>query len=455
MISQSMLSDSKISTSYLLDRYDTANFLDSRRRFTRALGKAGAQETGFVEGDNDPNRKPSSFRGINFLNPSPFGTRPLQDFRGVDKGKFDGLANPDVHLNNSALDNRYQVEPQKMDFLRHNPLEAENIDYGEELDWAYIRQHPEIADMLAVDETLREGFFDERLDSDFDLKSQIIDLAHQKLGYSDVLNEDELAEQFDTAKLAALNIGETADILNSDAELREAVTNDPSGGYSNDIRDEFAAKIAGMFSKETGLDQQFFRDSPEAGIFLKKRPGLVDRLSQRPDDAEDFKRYFGQFRGQVREEALESSQSALSGRGLFIEDYLRDNPEFAIDAAVDSSLKTGDSLTDNTILHDELQDKTAFVNDVYEGHISARAEDSLGEGHIFDREFFKSNSRLAFGVQRSKVWSEGLKNASAEAEKFFSEPAGEADLRSNIRGAMLAFSGGYPLRSVNLIDFWV
>ncbi len=450
-----MASNSEISASFLTKRSDAANFLNNRRRFTRLLGKDVSRESGLVQAAEDPNRDHKSFRGINFLNPSPFGTRPLKDFRGVVKGDYDGFVNPETHINDGAIDNRYQAAPPSLEALRTDLREAEKIDYGEDSGWIYLKQHPKVGEMLAEDESLREGYFDSEPDEDYDLNSQMTGLAEQRLGYDAEMNRSELEKDVDTAKMMALNLGGAADTLAGDSELAEAVTGDPREGYSEDIREEFAVKTAAKFEEETGLDEEFFREHPEAAVFLDRRPGMVDMLNQRPEDAEDFKRYFGQMQGQAREEARAEAASALSGEGQFVEDYLESDPEFAVDAAVDMRLKTGDSLVDNTILHSELEDKTAFINEVYEGHISARAADSLGEGHDFDREYFKERPGLAHGVQRSEALAGGLRESAAEAERFFGEPGGEADLRSDVRGAMLAYSGGYPLRSSVLIDLWL
>lgn len=449
-----MSSTNKISPTFLANRIDTAGFLNSRRNFTRELGKNETKETEFIAADDNPNRKLSAFRGIGYLNPSPFGTRPLSDFRGIVKFKYDGFVNPQVHINDGPIDNRYQVEPGRPVFTDDNPREAEEIDYGQVEDWVYLKQHPEVGDLLAEDEKLRERYFCESLDSDYQLEEQISGLARQRLDSYSPLNDRYLDNNPDEARLIALNVGGTADTINSEPEIAESLTEETREGYSDDIRSELADNAASKFNPETGLDHEFFRENPEAAAYLNKRPGLIERFNQRPSDAENFKRFYQQLKGAPENEAMNHAETALSGQGEFVGRYLEDDRELAFDVAVDRALKSSDSMADNINRYGLMPDKYVFPNKVYDGHLSAAAGKALEEGNTFDREYFSEHPNLALAIYRSPALTEGLKSASGDIDRFFGSVSGASQHRRNAGGAVLAFSSGYPLRESTLVDLW-
>ena len=449
-----MSSNYKISPSYFASNREAAGFLNRRGNFTRALGADRSRESRFISADINPNRPHSAFRGVNFLNPSPFGTRPMKDFRGVVKNRFDGLTNPNTYVNDSAIDNRYQIDPQTPTFNRDNSREAEKTDYGNVEDWVHLRQHPEVGDLLANDDELRKEYFNEELNSDSDLQARNANFARQRLNFYSPLNDQYLDNNPDEAQLIGLNIGGTADTLNDNPEFAAGITEEPRSSYSNDIRNELASEVAAQFDPETNLDEEFFRENPGAAVYFHKHPGLVERLNQRPEDAKDFKRFYGAMRTQMRNETLVDAETALAGQGIFVDDYLSNNRELAVDVAVDERLKSGDSIADNTYRYDSLADKRTFTDEVYREHLSARAADSLGDGHTFDRDYFSQHPKLAYAVQSSEKLSSGLRNNRDDVNRFFANPAESPARRRNLYGAMHAFSSGYPLRESSMVDLW-
>ena len=449
-----MSSAAKISGAYLAGYPDSAGFLNRRRNFTRSLGADASGENAFIAADYNPNRAHTAFRGIEHLNPSPFGTQPMKDFRGIMKHKFDGLSNPNTYVNHSPIDNYYQIEPGELNFIDENPRQAEEPDFGNVEDWIHLNQRPELGDLLAEDSELRDSYFNDNLSTDSDMSGQTAGLARQQLDSYDYLDDQYLANNPDEAKLIALNIGEAADNINQNTELRKSLREEPRTSYSGKIRGQLASKVAAQLDEETQLDAKFFQDNPEAAVFLDKNPGLIERFNQRPQDAKDFKQHYGEYRNKMIERAREDAKSALGGQGIFVEDYLSGDTGFALDTAVDERLKSANSLADNTINNDGLPDKYAFTEDVYREHLASNAAEALSEGHAFDRSFFLEHPELAYAVQSNADFAEGIKAAGSEVNRFFNITGNNAQHRRNAYGAMSAFSVGYPFRDESRIDLW-
>ena len=445
----------EISPYYLTNKEPAASFLNHRRRLARDYGSNAVDERDFIEADSDPNRSSSAFRGINHLNPSPFGTRPLKDFRSILKPKFDGLTNPDTYVNDGVIDNHYQITPESPGIRGIDPRSAEKPDYSDSgvSDWIYLKQHPKTADQLANNQTLRDSYNDDRFSSDFSLEQQNAEYARRRLDFHDPLDDDYFAANPEEAKLIGLNIGGSADTLNADPGLADGLTEEPRVSYSADIRSDLAQAMSAKMDSETGLDEDFFLENPEAAVYLDKRPGLISMFNQRPDDAQNFKRYYGSLKSHVVEDAMDSVSSALSGQGSFVEGYLDDNPEFAVDAAVDSRLKSGDSINDNIILNDSLRDKNTFTDDLYRDQVVSRADEALGYIEGLDRDYLKEHPQLAYAIQKSGRLAVGIRG-DPDTVRFFGVSAGTAGHRVNIGGSLRAFSTGYPLRNSSIVDLW-
>ena len=450
-----MIRTLEISPYTLANKEPAASFLNNRRRLTRAYGSNSGYEKEFIEAADDPNRSSAAFRGISHLNPSPFGTRPLKDFRSISKPKFDGLTNPDTFINNGVIDNRYQITPESPAISGIDPREAEKPDYsaGGVSDWVFLKQHPKAADQLSNNQILRDRYADDRFSTDFALEQQNAEYARRRLDFYHPLNDDYFASNPEEAKLIGLNIGGAADVLNAEPELAGGLTEEPRISYSADIRSELAKSVSGKMDSETGLDEDFFLENPEAAVYLDKRPGLISRFNQRPDDAKNFQRYYGSLRDHVIDDAKDTASSALSGQGSFIEGYLDDNPEFAVDTAVDGRLKSGDSLSDNILLNDSLEDKNTFTDNLYRDQAASRADKALGSINGLDRDFLQDHPQLAYAIQKSGRLAAGIRG-DPDTTRFFFNPAGAANHRSNMSGSLRAFSTGYPLRDSSIVDLW-
>ncbi len=444
----------KISPDYLKSRSDTASFLNSRRRFTRELGKDAQYEAEFNKADDEPARSTGAFRGIRSLNPSPFGTRSLQDFRGVVRNRYDMLANPDVWVNESVMDNRYQVSPQKPNFKRDDPLRAENPDYGKVDDWVYVEQHSSLGKLLEENSDLRESYFDERFSSDYHLSKQISQYVRQRLDFYDPLNDQFLDNHPELAKLIGLDIGSVAEALNQDPELAEEAVAENRQSYTEDICNELASKVAGELEADTKLDEEFFRANPEAAIYLLKNPGQIQWFNMRPSEAEDFKQHYGALKEWVLGEVADLAKSAIEAQGDFVEEYLERNPKFAVDVAGDEVIKEDGSMAENIVLHNLLKDKYTFTDNVYRDHIARRVVDALDDIEGWNFEFLQSHPELAYMVQKSESIASGLRADSYDASRFYSDAGSTGAYRRKIVGAINSFAGGYPLRNETIIDLW-
>jgi|GEM_PF-1526464 len=442
----------EITSEYLTSHPRSAAFLDSRRRFTSELGRQFDYESRMVEADADPNRSLPAFRGIISLNPSPFGTTPLKDFRGVLKTPFDGLTNPDVRVDDSAFDNRYRITPQTPDFGEDDFRKAENPDYGKTEDWVYLQQHPQTADLLAENSDLRESYLSDSRPSDFQLEQQTAQTARQRLDFYSPLDNEYLAAHPEEAQILGLNIGGAADVINDDPELARGLTAPPRANYSADIRDELASDTSAQFAASTGLDEQFFRDNPEAAVYLRNHPGMIEKFNQRPEEAQDFRQHYGVMKEQIRDEVIGAAADSLAGQGMFVDDYLQNNPEFAVDIAADDKIKTQGSLRENLLLDDTLEDKNTFTEQIYEEHSAARAETAL-DGAL-NREVLEKHPELAYTIQKSPSLAQGLKSDLIDLNRFLGESEIPAAGLKNFRGAMNSFAAGYPFRDDTVIDLW-
>ena len=446
-----MSQSGSISPSFLRKKSDMSEFLNSRRNLTNAFGRDGSLESDYIKADDNPNRSYKAFRGIGFLNPSPFGTGPLKDFRGIAKNKFNGFVNPNVYVNDGAIDNRYQIEPGQ---AVRDDKDVDKMDYGKVKDSVYLRQHPAAAGLINGDNQLRNEFNDDTLDSNYDMDKKISGIAAQRLNSSTPLDEDYLTNHPDESKLIALNIGGTADVLNENPDVADNLAGQTRNKYSEKIRSEMADKVSSKLNSATGLDKKFFEENPEAAVYLNSRPGEIEMLNQRPSEAKNFKQHYSAFEQTQEDETLAKARNSLSSQGDFTANYLDNDKEFAADIAVDDVLKQEDSLADNIINHDTLNDKSDVVNDSYDGHISTLASNAIGDSNAFNRDYFIKHPELAMAVHDSPRLSAGLKNAVNGIERFFGLPEGSSGLKRNIEGAMHAFSSGYPLRNSGLVDLW-
>jgi hypothetical protein len=442
-----------ISISYLQDRLNSADLLNYRRNFTRQLGKEQDYEESYLRADSDANRQIKAFRGINSLNPSPFKTRPLKDFRGIMKTENSGFVNPQKYEDKGVI-NRRQPEPGQLEFPENDPRQAERIDYQRVQDWIYVKQHPQLGNMLAEEGKLREEYFNQSGDSDYQIDSRIKDLARQRLESQSALDDDYLLNHPEEARLIALNAGDIAEAINEDPELPNALVTDPGKGYSDDIRRELARKVASQFSSDTGLDEAFFTEHPEAGLYFQQHPGLINRFNQNPETAKNYSRFYHQYQNLPQGEAFQQAMSELSAPEELADRYLSQNSQLATDIALSAELKTGDSLSDNINRFNLIPDAKVSSNEVYEEHLSALADEATGEQTGLDREFYTQHPNLALAVTRSPQLSQGLKSEGDEIGRFFARLDNSAVPWSYIRGAISSFISGYPLRNSTLIEYW-
>ena len=431
-------------------RNDAANFLASHSNLARKLEKTPDEAQRFDSASDDPNRRSISFRGINHINPSPFGARQMKDFRGISKNKFDGLTNPDVYVNDSPIDNRYQINPQRQVFIEDDIREAERTDFGDVEGYAYLRQHPQAAQQLADNENLREDYSPRDELSEYELQERINWAARQRLDANHSVSDEYLRANPDEARLIALNAGNISGELNDDSELAEGLVGEPRDEYSADIRREFADRVAAKLDPETGIDREFLEANPEAAVYLNNRPGLIELFNRRPEDGENFKRFYGEIRSQVQDEAVERASEAVSGAGDFTRDYLERNPQLANDIAVDRELNPSSSIADSTNRFGALKDKTTFANDVYRDHLATQASDKLGNVP-FDREFMQEHSGLAYSIDKSDSLAAGMVNDADLVEAYLPADGGVSPAHNR---AMTALSAGYPYRQANIVDIW-
>jgi hypothetical protein len=317
-----------------------------------------------------------------------------------------------------------------------------------------LKQHPEISELLAENSDLRARYNQQKWDSDYELNAQIAAFARQRLEDSTYLNDLYLQDNPEEAKLIALNIGESANVLNQNPELRSGLIDEVEESYSQDIHDEIASKVASQLDKETELDADFFRQHPEAAFYLEKRPGLIERFNQIPQEAQNFKRFYHAVNEPVEEDIEKFARNSLSGLGLFTEQYLEQNPQFAQDVAIDQSLKSGNSLANSTISDNSLKDKDTSLGQIYIAHLARQAGEALGEAYPLNRNFFLQHPQLSYVVQKSSTLAQCLKEASAEIARFFPVPSGKYAQPLNVKGAIAAFTAGFPLRESNILDLW-
>jgi len=448
-----MSASSEITSDYLSARPSAAAFLNSRRRFTRRLGSKAEFESQMVEADSDSHRSLAAFRGIEFLNPSPFGSGKLQDFRGVIKSRFDGMTNPDIQINDGLFDNRYRITPQRPDFHEDDLRKAEEPDYGRVNDWIYLEQHPQVGDLLAENASLRESYFDQRFSSDYQLEQQTAEYARRNLNAYSQLDEQYLAAHPEEAKLLGLNIGGAADIVNDHPELAQGLTEEPRTNYSHDVRQELACDTAAVFKDSTGLDEDFFSENPAAAVYLQNHPGLIEKFNQRPEEAQNFRRHYGVIKNQIEHEVIEDAANSLAGQGMFVQDYLQDNPQFAFDIAADDRIKTQDSIRENILLDDTLEDKNTFTDRVYEQHSAARAETALDSA--LSRSILEDHPKLSYTIQKSGELADGLKSDNLDLRRFLGLSGQFNGEVQNLKGAMNSLAAGYPLRNPNMVDLWI
>ena len=450
-----MSNPSEISTAFLQGKPRTAEFLNSRRRFTRQLGKNSQQENDFISAVEDRNRSLAAFRGITSLNPSPFAASDLQDFKGLVKSDFSRFTNPNIYVKDGIIDNRYQIDSDDFTYRRNDPRSAENPDFGSPADWIYVKQHEKLAGQLSDNPRLRESYFDDKFSSDHHLNAQISQSARRKLDFYDPLDDVYLEANPDEARMIALNLGGFADSLNANPALAEGLTDDPSAAYSAQVRDELAAHTSAEFNSRTGLDEEFFRENPEAAVYLNKHPGLKERFNQNPSQAKDFKQHYAARRDEILTEVTGYAVSSLNGEKGFEQDYLEDNPQFAVDIAADSQLKNRGSLSANILTENSLDDKYAFTGDIYEKHVAARANAALGNIPGINKNFLRNHPRLAFTIQSDPGLSANMNADRSAVNRFYDFQNHSGPNRTNAAGALKSFVSGYPHRDSSFVDLWI
>jgi len=112
-----MSASAKISPLNSTDIGGYANLPREVRRYTRFLGNGEDLEKALADADSNPKRSLRAFRGINHLNPSLFAVRPLSQYRGIFREKYDGLVNPNYIPNRDPVfDNSYQDTSHPLEF---------------------------------------------------------------------------------------------------------------------------------------------------------------------------------------------------------------------------------------------------------------------------------------------------------------------------------------------------
>ncbi|MBC8205136.1 hypothetical protein ISS30_07505 [bacterium] len=431
-------------------RRDAAKFLARYPDLAQKIEASSSDASRFSAAADEPNRRTSSYRGVNSLNPSPFGTRPLKDFRGIVKGKFDGLANPDVYVNDAPIDNRHQITPQRPVFHEDDIQNAERPDFGEVEGYVYLKQHPQTGGQLAGDDELRDEYLDGERLNEADLNERINWAARQRLNSTNPVSDIYLAANPDESRLIAIDAGGISSELNDDEDLARGLTDEVRESYSDDVREQLAVDTAADMNPETGIDAEFLKENPEAAVYLKNNPGFVEILNQRPQDGENFKRYYGSMKEQFQEEAIEKAGRALSGQGDFNAAYLERNPQLASDIAADGIVNPGNSLADSTVRFDTLEDKHTFANEIYKEHLAGRAADEINESP-FDREYLKEHPGLAYILDKSDTLAENMRKDAGLVNNYL---APGSEISPSFRRARTALSAGYPYRSANIVDIW-
>ena len=450
-----MSKPSEISTAFLQDKSHTADFLNSRRRLTRQLGKNSRYENDLVAAVEDRNRSLAAFRGITSLNPSPFAASEVKDFKGLIKSDFNRFTNPNIYVRDGIIDNRYQNDSDEFTYDRTDPHSAENPDFGRPADWIYVKQHEILADQISQNPRLRDSYHDDRFSSDHQLNSQLSQSARRKLNFHDPLDDIYLDANPEEAQMIALNIGGFTDSLNDDPTLAKGLTDEPSASYSSQVRDRLAARTSAEFDSRTGLDEEFFRANPEAAVYLNEHPGIKARYNQNPSQAKDFKQHYAAVRDDILDEVTGYAVSDVNGENGFEEYYLQDNPQFAVDIAADSLLKSNGALADNILTKNSLDDKHAFTGDIYEEHVAARANDALGNIPGLSENFLRDHPRLAFTIQNNPGLSANMKSAHSSIDRFYNFQGLTGYNRTNAAGALKSFASGYPHRDSTFVDLWV
>ena len=215
-----------------------------------------------------------------------------------------------------------------------------------------------------------------------------------------------------------------------------------------------AEKVSAQLDPETGLDEEFFKDNPEAASYLNSRPGEIEKFNQRTTEAKNFKQHYGAFKETQETETLDKAKNALNGQGGSLDSFLESDSDLAADVVVDDALKQDSSLADNIIRNDTMNDNSHDVNDTYDDHIAELASKAVGNSTAFNKDYLKSHPELGMTIHASPELAAGLRSDAVNLDRFFGSANGSSNLKRNVSGAMQAFSSGYPLRNAGFVDMW-
>jgi len=96
------------------------------------------------------------------------------------------------------------------------------------------------------------------------------------------------------------------------------------------LKERIAEEAAGWFAAGSPLDEEFFRQNPEAALYLKEHPTLRQDLDRHHDRAGKFAAGFARIHERLETELVQRAAQRAESPGMFNERFFQDHRELAL-----------------------------------------------------------------------------------------------------------------------------
>jgi len=256
-------------------------------------------------------------------------TRDSQPLDGYQpKEKVRETFRPSFKINSNAirweLDQRYpftnlHVHSSEVDALHH--VEEQDIREHQ-----YLDAHPEVSRAIDLDHPLSLEIRDPQLPDD---KAVTQELARNADNRSGVLHptREELEKEPELALWMTTN---RADIDDAVGEVGKEVTRNTELDTWNLVSDKIADKAMEWFHWNSPMSREFFKDHPDAALYLHEHPALLNDIDRHNDRARNFMAGFNRISERLKPELIGRAAARAASPAQFNERFFQTHTELAM-----------------------------------------------------------------------------------------------------------------------------
>lgn len=316
---------------------------------------------------------------------------------------------------------------------------------------AFLQKNKELVTLFNGNTDLLSKLASPNVENQEDVKGLIVDFVQGKIDSSKTVTRDFLSNNFTLTKFAAFNLGGIIDVLNNDNSAQKAFTADETFGLEI-LEDKIADKAASKFQKSAALSPSFFSQNPLAAFrFLssssarssatteksnkksdsdeeknvkedvKTDKSTFDKKLQKRNNDEIFASQFSRQEEDLKSEAVNFAFNQLQRGSVFTKDFLNNNSRFSNVIANDKLTNKKDSLVDFLDKNKGLtkvSDKPVNLEKIYTSFQAESATKKLPKDFPIDKEFLDENFNVAFLINQSPKFTNGLIRDKERVEKF-------------------------------------